>query len=53
MTLPLARDLLEACGQPLEIPAELRDWHEMASRHPAVERALAPWWAATRAWLTS
>ncbi len=51
VTLPLAQQLLAACGQPLELPPALQRWLDEASRHPAVERALAPWRVATRAWL--
>ena len=51
VTLPLAQQVLAACGQPLELPHRLQAWLEQASLHPAVESALAPWRVATRAWL--
>ena len=44
---------LAACGQPLTLPPVLEEWLQMASAHPDVERALAPWRAATQAWLAS
>jgi glutathione S-transferase len=52
VTLQLAQQLLAACGQPLALPGNLQGWIEAASLHPAVEQALAPWRAATGAWLT-
>ena len=51
VTLPLAQQVLAACGQPLELPARLQTWLDETSRHPAIERALSPWRVATRAWL--
>lgn len=53
VTLPLATQVLAACGQPLELPALLQGWLDAASRHPGVQRALAPWHAATQAWLAA
>jgi len=53
VTLPLATAVLAACGQTLELPAVLRDWLLTASAHPDVERALAPWRAATQTWLAT
>ena len=53
VTLPLATQVLAACGQPLTLPPVLEEWLQMASAHPDVERALAPWRAATQAWLAS
>ena len=53
VTLPLASQVLAACGQPLTLPPVLGEWLQMASGHPAVERALAPWRAATQTWLAS
>ena len=53
VTVPLATAVLAACGQPLELPAVLEDWLLTASTHPEVERALAPWRAATQTWLAS
>ena len=51
VTLPLASALLNACGQPLALPNNLRTWLDSASQHPAVERALLPWRRATDTWL--
>jgi glutathione S-transferase len=51
VTLPLARDVLAACGETLAIPASLQRWLDMASQHPAVVRALLPWRLATQQWL--
>ncbi len=53
VTVPLAAQVLAACGQPILLPARLREWLEATGQHPAVERALAPWRLATSAWLTS
>ncbi len=53
VTLPLAVALLEACGQPLALPAPLQSWLDAAAQHPGVERALAPWRSATAAWLAA
>jgi glutathione S-transferase len=51
VTLPLARDVLAACGEPLEIPPSLQAWLDVASQHPAVVQALLPWRQATQNWL--
>lgn len=51
VTLPLARDVLAACGEPLDIPAALQHWLALASQHPAVVQALLPWRLATQQWL--
>jgi glutathione S-transferase len=51
VTLPLARDVLAACGEPLEIPPSLQVWLDVASQHPAVVQALLPWRHATQHWL--
>jgi glutathione S-transferase len=51
VTLPLARDVLAACGEPLEIPPSLQVWLDVASQHPAVVQALLPWRQATQNWL--
>ena len=51
VTLPLARDVLAACGEPLDIPAGLQHWLVSASQHPAVMQALLPWRLATQQWL--
>ena len=53
VTIPFASWVLAACGQPLALPRGLQTWLDAASAHPAVERALAPWRAATHAWLAS
>lgn len=53
VTLPLATAVLAACGQTLVLPPVLEDWLQTASAHPDVERALAPWRAATQTWLAS
>ena len=53
VTLPLARDVLAACGETLAIPASLQRWLDTASQHPAVVRALLPWRLATQHWLQS
>ena len=53
VTLPLATAVLAACGQNLELPRVLEDWLKIASAHRDVERALAPWRAATQTWLAS
>ena len=52
VTLPLACQILEACGEPIVLPAPLQGWLDQSSRHAPVERALAPWRRATLAWLT-
>jgi glutathione S-transferase len=51
VTLPLAVAVLNACGQPLQLPAHLQTWLDGASAHPAVQQALSPWRSATDAWL--
>lgn len=51
VTLPLALQVLAACGQPLPLPASLQQWLDTASAHPAVQRALQPWRTATTDWL--
>lgn len=51
VTLPLACQLLAACGQPLVLSGPLQTWLEAASQQPAVERALSGWRVATRDWL--
>jgi glutathione S-transferase len=53
VTLPLASMVLAACGNSLILPPVLAHWLSVASAHPPVERALAPWRAATQAWLSS
>ncbi len=51
VTLPLARDVLAACGETLVLPDKFRTWLDVAAQDAAVERALSPWRAATQAWL--
>lgn len=51
VTLPLVRDVLAACGEPLDIPVSLQHWLVSASQHPAVVQALLPWRLATQQWL--
>lgn len=53
VNVPLAAAVLAACGQSLTLPPVLAHWLSVASVHPPVERALAPWRAATQAWLSS
>ena len=53
VNVPLAASVLAACGQSLSLPPVLAHWLSVASAHPPVERALAPWRAATLAWLSS
>ena len=53
VNVPLAAAVLAACGQSLTLPPVLAHWLSVASVHPPVERALAPWRAATLAWLSS
>jgi glutathione S-transferase len=53
VTLPLAASVLAACGQSLTVPPVLAHWLSVASAHPPVERALAPWREATQGWLSS
>jgi glutathione S-transferase len=51
VTLPLARDVLAACGETLTVPSSLQGWLDTASQHPAVVQALSPWRLATQHWL--
>lgn len=51
VTLPLARRLLEALGQPMEFPPALREWLSRCDSHAAVRSGLEPWRPATQAWL--
>jgi glutathione S-transferase len=51
VTLPLAGQVLGVCGHDLTVPSALQGWLSQSSSHPAVERALAPWRAATASWL--
>lgn len=53
VTLPLAQQLLAACGQPIALPPILHNWLAAASAQPDVQRALAPWHSATQAWTSS
>ena len=51
VTLPLATAVLAACGQPLQLPAQLQTWLDRAAALPAVQQALLPWRSATDDWL--
>lgn len=53
VNLPLACQVLQACGQPIDLPPALQLWLQTAQRDPAVERALGPWRSATKAWLSA
>jgi glutathione S-transferase len=53
VNLPLASMVLQACGQPMELPPVLQTWLDMGAAHPPVRQALAPWHEATRAWLAT
>jgi glutathione S-transferase len=51
VTLRLAARLLDALGQPLNMPASITSWLSRSADHPAVAAGLAPWRPATEAWL--
>ena len=51
--VPLAAMVLDACGQPIAVPAALQRWLDQAQHYPPVRRALDPWRAATQAWLAT
>lgn len=51
VSIQLAQQILQACGQPLALPDRLVGWLENSARDAAVERALAPWRKATNTWL--
>lgn len=51
VTLPLACQVLTACGQPIVLPGSLQTWLDQSRGSAPVERALAPWRRATLAWL--
>lgn len=51
VSIPLAQQILQACGQPLILPTRLATWLENSASDAAVERALAPWRKATQTWL--
>jgi glutathione S-transferase len=51
VNLPLASMVLAACDQPIVLPPVLQTWLDAANQHPPVHQALAPWRAATQAWL--
>ena len=53
VSIPLAMRILDACAQPLTLPARLQGWLDQSADHPAVERALTPWRAATERWLSA
>ena len=52
-TLPLARMLLAALGVGLEPPPPVQRWQDALATEPAVVRALARWWPATRQWIAA
>ena len=51
VNLPLAAQLLRACGAEDPLPQPWTDWWQKGHQHPAVAKALAPWKQATQAWL--
>ena len=51
VSIPLAAQILLACGQPLALPPRLQAWLDHAAGDAVVEQALAPWRAATSVWL--
>jgi len=53
VTVPLAQLLLDAIGQPLELPPELVDWQIAVNADPAVVAALEPWRTATASWIAA
>ena len=53
VSIPLACQILERCGQPLALPAKLNQWLDQVDEHPAVVRALTPWREATSRWLAA
>lgn len=53
VTLPLAGSVLQACGQPINLPPPLRNWLDQAGAHPDVVRALTPWRSATQHWIAT
>jgi len=53
VSIHLAKALLTACGQSLELHPVLEEWLQKASECSDVERALAPWRDATQIWLSS
>ena len=51
--LPLAQMLLQAMGEELVLPPSLAGWQTVVQAHPAVVKVIAPWRAATQAWIAS
>jgi len=51
VNLPLAAQLLHACGEDDLFPPQWTDWWQKGHQHPAVAKALSPWKQATQAWL--
>ncbi len=51
VNLPLATQLLHACGEDDLFPQPWTDWWQKGHQHPAVAKALSPWKQATQAWL--
>ena len=53
VNLPLAAQLLHACGEDDLFPTHWTDWWQAGHEHPAVAQALLPWKQATQEWLAS
>lgn len=53
VNLWLAVELMQACGQPINLPPALRKWLDMSADDSAVAKALDPWRAATRNWIAA
>lgn len=53
VNLWLAGELLQACGQPVNLSPVLQNWLDMAADDAAVAKALDPWRAATRKWIAA
>jgi glutathione S-transferase len=51
VTVPLIRRVLGVLGHKLAVPAAIDAWLAQAASNEALERALAPWRAATDTWL--
>lgn len=53
VNMPLAAQLLRACGEEDPFSPSLIDWWQSGHQHPAVAKALDPWKQATQEWLAS
>ena len=53
VNLPLAAQLLQACGEEDLFPSAWTQWWQTGHHHPAVAQALSPWKQATQEWLAS